>query len=801
MRAAWAIARADIARRWKALMALALLTGLAGAVVLACAAGARRTDTVYERFLEASRAHHAEFSATGDLPGGMSEEAFRDRVTSLPIVQEHGSVAIIPADQVDDGRFDWGFNAAAMLDDRMTRRLDRARLITGRNPDRSEPFEAAASEALMRDEGLSVGDRVAFQPLSFEELFGFFGGREVAEFSLEPLEVTIVGVWRMPHDVSFDEQSAGLLYLTPAFARGPGAGVARLPITYVKLRGGVAAFDDFAEQVRAIAGDPDAVDVRSQAELVEKVQRAVDVQGMALLAFAALTALSAVLIAGQAIARHVQLGGRSDDVLVAVGASRGTLAAARMLGVMPLALGGALIAALGALGLSALFPLGFSRALEVSAGVRADLLVLLIGALCVVAFVIVRAGLTSVMSGRLSDAHRARRSRLADAAARAGFSPSMVAGLRFATWRGRGRNVVPLWTALSGTLIGFVALVAALTFATSFASLLRAPAEYGWTWDMLVGGGEDQEQVQATVQKLAGSEQVRSVAQMHAASLRLGGRTISIIGYRQVKGEVRFRILQGRMPSGTDEIILASRTLTRTGSRVGGTVELEQPEEVCRGAAGCTKEFNVVGRFVMPPLEESSTDEGAVVSLDAMPAIATSDGFSDLAVDLRPGSGEQVVHELLGDSGFIDRVGDPSVEIGNLARVRSLPFALAAVLGVMALATLAHLLFTSVRRRRADLATLKTLGFVRRQVRVSVAWLATAIVLAALVAGIPLGVAAGRWTWRVLNGALGLGAPSIVPIGVLIVGMLATVVVANLIAALPGRAAARTQPAIVLRAE
>ena len=38
-------------RRWRALVSLALLLGLAGGVVLTAAAGARRTDTAYPRLL------------------------------------------------------------------------------------------------------------------------------------------------------------------------------------------------------------------------------------------------------------------------------------------------------------------------------------------------------------------------------------------------------------------------------------------------------------------------------------------------------------------------------------------------------------------------------------------------------------------------------------------------------------------------------------------------------------------------------------------------------------------------------
>src|SRR5207253_4218419 len=55
-------------------------------------------------------------------------------------------------------------------------------------------------------------------------------------------------------------------------------------------------------------------------------------------------------------------------------------------------------------------------------------------------------------------------------------------------------------------------------------------------------------------------------------------------------------------------------------------------------------------------------------------------------------------------------------DLVNFGRVERLPFVLAGVLGLLAAATLAHLLVSGVRRRRRDLAILKTIGFDRRQV-------------------------------------------------------------------------------------
>ena len=123
------------------------------------------------------------------------------------------------------------------------------------------------------------------------------------------------------------------------------------------------------------------------------------------------------------------------------------------------------------------------------------------------------------------------------------------------------------------------------------------------------------------------------------------------------------------------------------------------------------------------------------------------------------------------------------------------------LLAALAAGVTAHVLVTSVRRRRRDLAILKTLGLLPRQVRAAVAWQATTLAVAGVAIAIPVGVAVGRWGWTAFAGRLGVVADPVVPLlGVLTV-VPATLVLANVVAAGPGWAAGRVPPASVLRAE
>ena len=107
---------------------------------------------------------------------------------------------------------------------------------------------------------------------------------------------------------------------------------------------------------------------------------------------------------------------------------------------------------------------------------------------------------------------------------------------------------------------------------------------------------------------------------------------------------------------------------------------------------------------------------------------------------------------------------------------------------------------TVVRRRRNELAILRTLGFVRRQVSATVAWQSTTLAAIGVVVGLPLGLVAGRWVWTLVAESTGVASDPIVPVLILLV-VPGALLAANLLAALPGLAAARVRPAAVLRAE
>jgi ABC-type lipoprotein release transport system permease subunit len=83
----------------------------------------------------------------------------------------------------------------------------------------------------------------------------------------------------------------------------------------------------------------------------------------------------------------------------------------------------------------------------------------------------------------------------------------------------------------------------------------------------------------------------------------------------------------------------------------------------------------------------------------------------------------------------------------------------------------------------------------------TVAWQASVAGVFGAVLGVPLGVLLGRWLWTLFARAIFAVPDPAVPVVSVLVVAVGAVVLANVVAALPGRSAAKTSTAQVLRGE
>jgi hypothetical protein len=275
-------------------------------------------------------------------------------------------------------------------------------------------------------------------------------------------------------------------------------------------------------------------------------------------------------------------------------------------------------------------------------------------------------------------------------------------------------------------------------------------------------------------------------------------------------------VLSGHGFEGTDQIVLGPGTLAAIHKKVGDTVEV---------AFGATrpKSLHIVGTATMPAIGVAgvtghlSVGTGAEADYHLIPASVRNSfgnmpaGPNSLFVRLKPGVNEgtaqkglaRIANELTLPTNYgVTLVGvQRPAEIVNYRSMGSTPAILGLALASGAVVALGLTLVASVRRRRRELAVLKTMGLTGRQLAGCVAWQAGVAVGVGVVVGIPLGIVAGRWLWTLFANQIYAVPLPAVPVGWMAAIGAAALVLAMLVALVPGRIAARTPAALLLRTE
>src|ERR1700733_2332901 len=149
MAAAWVFLRAELRRRWRAWLSVALLAGAFAGVVPAAAAGARRTDSAYPRLLTWSKApdmlvvtgYSADFA-----PLPRAALARLPQVTDVSYLRSVGLLA--PHD----------ITLLAPEDNRIPAEFWKRKIIAGRLADPGRPDEVNVSFLLAQERHLKPGD-------------------------------------------------------------------------------------------------------------------------------------------------------------------------------------------------------------------------------------------------------------------------------------------------------------------------------------------------------------------------------------------------------------------------------------------------------------------------------------------------------------------------------------------------------------------------------------------------------------------------------------------------------------------
>jgi ABC-type lipoprotein release transport system permease subunit len=438
---------------------------------------------------------------------------------------------------------------------------------------------------------------------------------------------------------------------------------------------------------------------------------------------------------------------------------------------------------------SPLGPVGLARPLEPHPGIRLDATIVLGGPALL--FGVVLAGAVPAVWWSLRRRPMATPRRRGAAVVRTPLPLAIVVGIRGAL--GRDRDGVPAAVAVAGLTVGIGALAATFTFSRSLDHLVHTPRLYGWDSDATVFDNYGQVDDVDIAAALSAEPAVATFAPRLGGSGTIAGRAVGL----QAVDSADFApvLTAGRAPAGPDEVVLGGRTRRQAHTRIGGTVEIR--------AGDRTGSFRVVGETVLA----GSLGDGARLTPAGLRSLQPDGEVDTFLLRWRPGTdveaaatrfGQAFQHLPVGPE--LDRPTRP-VDVANLERVGSLPFLLAGVLAVGALASLVHALAVARRRLRRELAVLKAVGFTGGQSAVAVAARAVTLTGLGLAVGLPLGTAAGRWLWRLFADELGVVPDPVTSVPFLVAAVPVAVLLTLAVAALPARRAARLRPALVLRTE
>jgi FtsX-like permease family len=694
------------------------------------------------------------------------------------------------------------------------------------DPARSDEVVMTAGAAAK--EGLRIGsaERLAFFTTAQVNSPSFRG--YPADQPHLVITLKLVGIVENSDQVVQDDDAAlgnQLAVITPALTRRLESCCAYYSYVSLQLDGGARHEAAVLAAVRKTTPDlGQAGGSQTNAPLVAKAERTIRPEAVAFGVFGLIAALAALVICGQVAGRLVRRNAEDGPVLRALGAGPAMTVSDGLIGVLGAVVAGSALAVAVAVGLSPLAPIGPVRPVYPDRGVAFDGTALGLG---FVLLVLVLSGSAVAVAYRVSP-HRARRARgdiergssLARTAAACGLPPTAVAGIRRALGAGPGRGAAPVRSALAGAVIAVVVVVASITFGSSLSSLVSRPALYGWNWDYaLLAGFSAAENLPAaeTASLLDHDPVVARWSGVYFEHMQLDGQSLPALA-TSPNAAVGPPLLSGHGLQADSQVVLGPVTLAQLHKHVGDKV-------VASTGRGPPFRLLIVGTTTLPTIGSSGSPAlqmgtGAIVAAAHFGAQALNPqgtpvpGPMAVFITIRPGVTPAVARRSLGQvTSVLNRPSDPDgpvggavsvlrpAEIANYRTVGATPAVLAAILTAGAVGALGLTLIASVRRRRREFALLKTLGFTQRQLAATVAWQSSVPAIVGVIFGIPLGIALGRWLWTLFARGISAVPDPTVPALSLVVVAVGAMVFANLVAVIPGRVAARTPTALLLRTE
>jgi FtsX-like permease family len=816
-RLAWWRFSASFRQRRGGYFAIVVIIALAGGLAMASVAAARRTQSAFPRLIAASNPSNLSVD-----PGPYSTQALA-AVSHLPgVVSTKTYVALSVLRALPNGyaNLNSSFNQQIEVVGSLNGlyfNQDRVVITQGRKPDPTRADEALVSEQTAQALGLHLNQTMTFNLYSLaQQNDQNFNPATDAPLGHQLIRITGIGVFT-DEVVQDDIDRGDRVLVTPAFTHRAIRTSANYMWIGLKLRHGDAevARVQQAYVKAAPRGIPQYFRVASV--VVAQGERAVRPESIALGVFGLICGLAALVLGLQGIHRQIYSQRNDRAVLRSLGVDPivGTVDA--IFGSLMAIVVGSVLAVVVALALSPIAPLGPIHRLEVNPGISFDLTVLALG---FGTMVVIFAGSAALLAIRLSPQRLVNRVSgkagglsVVRAAEGSGLPISAVIGVRYALQQGTGRNAVPVRSSIVGTALALVGLIGALTFGASLNSLVAHPALYGWNWDQMLEAGAGYGNITASTAThlLSADASIAQRSNIYFDGMQIDGLSVPVIAM-DPQSQPAPPILSGHGLNSDNQIVLGAATLGELHKHIGDLVHLESGRK--------TQTVKVVGTATIPTIGighgiHPSLGNGAVVPAHSLSKFFLSKrgtaGPDAILIRFRAGTDiaaatrrlNQIASTLstrnsLGVS--VSAVQRPA-EIVNYRSMGAAPATLGAGLALASVLALTVTLATSVRRRARDLAILKTLGFTRRQIAETVAWQSTVSVAIGAAIGVPLGIVTGRLLWNQFAKQIYVVPHAVVPTASVAVVVVVALVLANVVAAGPGRRASRTPTALVLRTE
>ncbi|MCU0260723.1 MAG: hypothetical protein MUE78_06870, partial [Ilumatobacteraceae bacterium] len=578
------LTRIELRRGWRALVPTVLVTAAVTAIVVWSVAAARRTDTAFDRMLEATDAWHVLVNPDQGVFTQLTTDAIA-RIDGVSDVSRIEALFAIPpgADSLDD--LD-SFETVFASDGGSGYRFARPIMVAGRMP--TAMSEVAVDEAFRRIVGVDVGDTLPvrlvggddgarIEALRSAEVEGSitFGeaAAAVGELLRDPTfapvrDLTVTGVMRPPDGVVVDGGYA-LPYaqVSPALFDELGRPALLFGAWHVRLDDG-ARVDELRDAVDALVPEETIV-YQTMANVEAKAERATSTPGGVLGIFAVAVLALGVLLVAQSVQRWIS--GRSDEgrVLRLIGSTHRQRWAMTMLQSAAAVIVGVVAGSVAAYLASPFAPIGVARRVEPRSGLHADWVALGGGALTIAAIVLAGAALPAWwMTGDAGDRRvRVGPGRLARTVDAMGAPLPFGAGIRFALEPAPGRRESGR-LAIVGAFTGVVLATAAIVVTASIGRVTSTPRLYGTNFSALLsfeGEGDAVEGDPATlvdgvVATVLADPAVRAASSVHAGELGVEGSRLPFVAMRASTSPVGFTVVKGRVPEGPGEVALGRAT-------------------------------------------------------------------------------------------------------------------------------------------------------------------------------------------------------------------------------------------------